>query len=87
MMTPKVCWLEHLFTENWSNMFVRKIIDLNLHILPIIFNCGLPQKYYCVQIDSFLKFGHTLEISGTRFTSEFCVPEMLFVLFSGYIAV
>jgi len=37
---------------------MREIIVLNLHILPIVFNCGLPQKYYCAWINSFLKFGH-----------------------------
>ena len=47
-MISRVCCLEPLFTECQGKNLMRKIIVLNLHTLPMVFNCGLPQKYYCV---------------------------------------
>jgi len=58
-MILKVYLLERSFTEYRVKKFVCKIIELNLHILPMVFNCGLPQKYVLLCVDRwFLKLGN-----------------------------
>ena len=52
-------WYSRFF--DWSaHSPTIKVISSNLYVLLIAFNCGLPQKCYCTQINGTLKFGHTL---------------------------
>ena len=56
-----VDWNIDSLTNKIILKFVCKIIVLNLRILAIVLNRGLPQKYYCVcrlYINGFLKFDH-----------------------------
>ena len=71
MMIPRVWWLEHSFTNFQGKKFVRKIIVLNLHILSMVFNGYLSQKYYCVQIDGFLELGQEGGSASQKMPAKF----------------